>query len=95
MALYVQKYGGTSVGSIDRIEAVADKLQGFKEQGHELRFVALNVTNLEKTKVTSPKGAGTRFFFIFFMIPRVWGLRLTGLAGCVGLRRESVDFPNI
>ncbi len=39
MALYVQKYGGTSVGSVERIEAVADKLQSFKAQGHDLVVV--------------------------------------------------------
>ncbi len=39
MALIVQKYGGTSVGSIERIEHVADKLIRFKEQGHDLVVV--------------------------------------------------------
>ncbi len=39
MALIVQKYGGTSVGSIERIECVADKLIRFKEQGHDLVVV--------------------------------------------------------
>ena len=29
MALYVQKFGGTSVGSVDRIKAVAEKVKGF------------------------------------------------------------------
>lgn len=39
MALYVQKYGGTSVGSVDRIETVADKVLGFKRQGHDVVVV--------------------------------------------------------
>ncbi|MGH1462909.1 MAG: aspartate kinase [Neptuniibacter sp.] len=39
MALYVQKYGGTSVGSVERIEAVADKVHGFKQQGHDVVVV--------------------------------------------------------
>ena len=39
MALYVQKFGGTSVGSIERIEAVADKVIRYKEQGHDLVIV--------------------------------------------------------
>jgi aspartate kinase len=39
MALYVQKFGGTSVGSIERIEAVADKVILHKEQGHDLVVV--------------------------------------------------------
>lgn len=39
MALYVQKYGGTSVGSVDRIEAVAEKVKSFKAQGHDVVVV--------------------------------------------------------
>lgn len=39
MALYVQKYGGTSVGSVERIEAVAEKVQRFKQQGHDIVVV--------------------------------------------------------
>jgi len=39
MSLLVQKYGGTSVGSIERIEQVADKVAGFHVQGHEMVVV--------------------------------------------------------
>ncbi|MDO8342297.1 MAG: aspartate kinase [Cellvibrio sp.] len=39
MSLLVQKYGGTSVGSIERIEQVADKVAGFHAQGHEMVVV--------------------------------------------------------
>jgi aspartate kinase len=39
MALIVQKYGGTSVGSIERIEAVADKLVACQQQGDQLVVV--------------------------------------------------------
>jgi len=39
MALIVQKYGGTSVGSIERIEAVADKVLSFKRAGHDVVVV--------------------------------------------------------
>ena len=39
MSLFVQKYGGTSVGSIERIEAVADKVASFRAQGHEMVVV--------------------------------------------------------
>jgi aspartate kinase len=39
MALIVQKYGGTSVGTIDRIEAVADKVKGWRDQGHDVVVV--------------------------------------------------------
>lgn len=39
MALYVQKFGGTSVGSIERIEAVAEKVIGYRERGHDVVVV--------------------------------------------------------
>ncbi len=39
MALIVQKYGGTSVGSIDRIKAVAAKVKSWSERGHQLVVV--------------------------------------------------------
>ena len=39
MSLLVQKFGGTSVGSVERIEAVAEKLAGFHAQGHQLVVV--------------------------------------------------------
>ncbi len=39
MALIVQKYGGTSVGSVDRIEAVAEKVAGWREQGNDVIVV--------------------------------------------------------
>ena len=39
MALYVQKYGGTSVGSVERIQQVAAKVKGFRDQGHDIVVV--------------------------------------------------------
>jgi len=39
MSLIVQKYGGTSVASVERIQAVADKVAGFREQGHDIVVV--------------------------------------------------------
>ena len=50
MALYVQKYGGTSVGAVERIEAVADKLQRFKEEGHDL-VVAVSAMSGETNRL--------------------------------------------
>jgi aspartate kinase len=35
MALIVQKYGGTSVGTPERIENVAEKVIGWRERGHQ------------------------------------------------------------
>jgi aspartate kinase len=39
MALIVQKYGGTSVGTIERIEAVAEKVIKFRQDGHDVVVV--------------------------------------------------------
>ena len=39
MALIVQKYGGTSVGTPERIEAVAEKVISYRDQGHQLVVV--------------------------------------------------------
>jgi len=37
--IIVQKYGGTSVGSIERIRTVATKVKGWHEQGHQVVVV--------------------------------------------------------
>tara|TARA_Y100001968_G_scaffold333874_1_gene400396 strand:+ start:9501 stop:11258 length:1758 start_codon:yes stop_codon:yes gene_type:complete len=39
MALLVQKFGGTSVGSVDRIKAVANKISTNKDEGNDLVIV--------------------------------------------------------
>jgi aspartate kinase len=39
MQLIVQKYGGTSVGTVDRIKHVARRVAQYKAQGHELVIV--------------------------------------------------------
>ena len=39
MAIIVQKFGGTSVGTVDRIKEVAKKLIQFQQQGHDLVVV--------------------------------------------------------
>ena len=39
MALIVQKYGGTSVGSTERIAQVADRVAGYLAQGHQVAVV--------------------------------------------------------
>jgi aspartate kinase len=39
MALIVQKYGGTSVGSLERIQAVADRVIGTHRQGNDVVVV--------------------------------------------------------
>ncbi len=39
MALIVQKYGGTSIGTVERIQNVAHKIKNWREQGNELVIV--------------------------------------------------------
>ncbi|MCU7923514.1 MAG: aspartate kinase [Candidatus Thiodiazotropha sp. (ex Dulcina madagascariensis)] len=39
MALIVQKYGGTSVGSVERIFAVAEKVKGYRDRGDQVVVV--------------------------------------------------------
>jgi aspartate kinase len=39
MSLFVQKFGGTSVGDLERIGQVADKVAGFRAAGHDLVVV--------------------------------------------------------
>ena len=50
MSLIVQKYGGTSVGSVERIEAVADKIAAFREKGHEV-VVAVSAMSGETNRL--------------------------------------------
>ena len=39
MSLLVQKYGGTSVGSLERIQGVADKVIQSRKLGHDVVVV--------------------------------------------------------
>ena len=39
MSLIVQKFGGTSVGSVERIEQVAEKVAEFRADGHSVVVV--------------------------------------------------------
>ena len=39
MSLIVQKYGGTSVGNVERIQRVADRVAKFRTDGHDLVVV--------------------------------------------------------
>lgn len=52
MALIVQKYGGTSVGSVERIEAVADKIIGFRECGDDV-VVVVSAMSGETNRLTA------------------------------------------
>lgn len=50
MALIVQKYGGTSVGTIKRIKKVAEQLASHKKKGHDL-IVVVSAMNGETNRL--------------------------------------------
>lgn len=52
MALIVQKYGGTSVGSIDRIDAVAEKVSRFRNNGDDV-VVVVSAMSGETNRLTA------------------------------------------
>lgn len=52
MALYVQKYGGTSVGTVERIEHVADKIKSFHDAGHQM-VIAVSAMSGETNRLIS------------------------------------------
>jgi len=52
MALYVHKYGGTSVGTTERIEGVAQKIKKFKDAGHDV-VVAVSAMSGETNRLIS------------------------------------------
>lgn len=51
MAIIVQKYGGTSVGSPQKIKAVADRVLGYIRQGHKV-VVVLSAMSGETNRLT-------------------------------------------
>src|SRR5690625_3148623 len=91
MSLLVQKYGGTSVGTIERIEAVADKIAGFRAQGHDLVVV-----------VSAMSGETNRLIALAQQIderpdPREWdvlvstGEQVTIALLCMALKKRGCD----
>jgi len=66
MALIVQKYGGTSMGSVERIEHVANKVASFHKQGHQVVVVVSAMSGetdrlLKLAKSIDPKGSQREF----------------------------------
>ena len=51
MALIVQKYGGTSVASVERIQAVANKIKAFADAGNQL-VVSVSAMSGETNRMT-------------------------------------------
>jgi len=56
MALIVQKYGGTSVGSVERIEHVAKKVASFRAQGQDV-VVVVSAMSGETNRLLGLAGA--------------------------------------
>ena len=52
MALIVQKFGGTSVGSVERIEAIAEKIIGFRDHGDDV-VVVVSAMSGETNRLTA------------------------------------------
>jgi len=52
MALIVQKFGGTSVGSVERIEAVAEKIISFRDRGDDI-VVVVSAMSGETNRLTA------------------------------------------
>jgi len=52
VALIVQKYGGTSVGSVERIQEVAKKIKRFKDAGNDL-IITVSAMSGETNRLTS------------------------------------------
>ena len=52
MALIVQKFGGTSVGSVDRINAVAKKVGEFRDRGDDV-IVVVSAMSGETNRLTA------------------------------------------
>ncbi|EIT70664.1 MULTISPECIES: aspartate kinase [Hydrocarboniphaga] len=61
MALIVQKYGGTSMGSVERIEHVANKVASWRAKGHQVVVVVSAMSGetdrlLKLAKSINPRG---------------------------------------
>ncbi len=51
MALIVQKFGGTSVGSTEKIKAVAERVMGYQQQGNQM-VIVLSAMSGETDRLT-------------------------------------------
>ena len=60
MALIVQKFGGTSVASTDRIKNVAKRVARWKEQGHDIIVVPSAMSGETNRLISLAKEISTR-----------------------------------
>jgi aspartate kinase len=66
MALIVQKYGGTSMGSVERIEHVANKIATWRERGNDVVVVVSAMSGetdrlLKLARSINPNGSGREY----------------------------------
>jgi aspartate kinase len=66
VTLIVQKYGGTSMGSVERIEHVAAKVAATREQGHQVVVVVSAMSGetdrlIKLAKSVNPRGSAREF----------------------------------
>jgi aspartokinase len=95
MGLIVQKYGGTSVATIERIQAVAQRIVATVEQGHGVVVVvsAMGRTTDELVglaKAVSPEPPGTGIGYV--AVHRRTGEHCPGGDG-IGGAGTTGDFP--
>ena len=67
MALIVQKYGGTSVGTVERIQAVAEKIKTFRDRGDDV-VVVVSAMSGETNRLTALAHATTNCFPMIQML---------------------------
>ena len=60
MSLIVQKYGGTSVANLERIQAVADRVIGYVQRGHRVAVVLSAMSGETNKLVALGRGAAAR-----------------------------------
>jgi len=100
MALIVQKYGGTSMGSVERIEHVANKVKGFHDQGHQIVVVVSAMSGetdrlLKLAKSINPRGSERELDQIISTGEQVTiGLLALALQK-VGLKSRSYTGPQV
>ena len=56
MALIVQKFGGTSVGSLDRIRNVAARIQRTRDAGHQVVVIVSAMSGVTDGLIQMAKG---------------------------------------
>ena len=100
MALIVQKYGGTSVGDVDRIKNVAARIKAARDQGHQLVVVVsarAGVTNdlLARAKAVNPR-PDTRELDMLLAVGEQETIALTAMAlHAIGIPAVSYPVPRL